>query len=34
MRNFLTEEEKETVKVHNKKERDKRICDRTKAVLT
>ena len=33
MRNFLSKEEKDNLKVQHKQERDKRICDRIKAVL-
>jgi transposase len=33
MKNFLTPQEKETLKSQHRKERDKRICDRIKAVL-
>ncbi len=33
MKNFLTEEERDSLKKLHKKERDKRICDRIKAVL-
>lgn len=33
MRNFLTQTERDTLKRKHKKERDKRVCDRIKAVL-
>ena len=33
MRNFLTEEEREYLRAQHKRERDKRVCDRIKAVL-
>jgi len=33
MTNFLSKEEKERLRSQHKKERDKRICDRIKAVL-
>jgi len=33
MKNFLSEQEKEILIARHKKERDKRICDRIKAVL-
>ena len=33
MKNFLSKEEKEILKSQHKKERDKRVCDRIKAVL-
>jgi transposase len=33
MKQFLTESEKQTLKAKHKKERDKRVCDRIKAVL-
>lgn len=33
MKNFLSQSEKELLKAQHKKERDKRICDRIKAVL-
>jgi len=33
MRNFLIEDERNTLKTQHKRERDKRICDRIKAVL-
>lgn len=33
MHDFLSEEERITLKAQHKKERDKRICDRIKAVL-
>jgi transposase len=33
MKNFLTEDERSQLKAQHKKERDKRICDRIKAVL-
>ena len=33
MKNLLSEEEKESLKVQHKRERDKKICDRIKAVL-
>ena len=33
MENFLTQTEKEAFKAQHKKERDKRVCDRIKAIL-
>jgi transposase len=33
MRNFLTDDERSSLKVQYKQERDKRVCDRIKAVL-
>ena len=33
MKNFLTEQERNYLKLLHKQERDKRICDRIKAVL-
>ena len=33
MQNFLSQQERENLKAQHKKERDKRICDRIKAVL-
>ena len=33
MKNFLSKEEKEILKSQHKKERDRRVCDRIKAVL-
>ena len=33
MQNFLSQEEREELRAQHKKERDKRICDRIKAVL-
>ena len=33
MKNFLTDSQKITLQAQHKKERDKRICDRIKAVL-
>lgn len=33
MRNFLTDQEREQLKLQHKTERDKRVCDRIKAVL-
>jgi len=33
MRNFLTDDERNILKAQHKRERDKRVCDRIKAVL-
>jgi len=33
MKNFLTDAERDRLRAEHKKERDKRICDRIKAIL-